>query len=197
MGDSMLEKEYKFMLTKEEYETIKKLFIWEKSYVQTNFYYFDNEGYLQKNHITVRVRAMNNRFYLQTKTSLTRNGALYVNEERCKEIEGAPETINAQLLEGMVEGWNGDVHYTGKLSTERKIYKVNGCELCLDRNDYLGKTDYELEIEFINELDEDLIRVLENNKIRLDYKSQAAGKKTRFLQRLQGESGVNDCQRIL
>src|SRR5699024_6802538 len=40
-----------------------------------------------------------------------------------------------------------DLKYYGKLKTERYLYKRNGLEYVLDYSQYLGKEDYELEVE--------------------------------------------------
>ena len=52
----MLEKEYKFLLTREQYDALKEYFQWNNTFEQFNYYYNDMDNYIYNNNITVRIR---------------------------------------------------------------------------------------------------------------------------------------------
>ena len=64
MGDmNMLEKEYKLLLSKENYLKLEKIFRFEDEYTQINFFYKENENL----HLdtTIRVRAKKEKLFLR------------------------------------------------------------------------------------------------------------------------------------
>jgi uncharacterized protein YjbK len=76
------------------------------------------------------------------------------------------------------------------------IIESTSCEAVLDKNEYLGYTDYELEIEYISDHEKEaqaifqMIRVLPNLQLRLlgcedcsTKKAVAPSKSTRFFER--------------
>ena len=78
----MLEKEYKFLLTREQYDALKEYFQWNNTFEQFNYYYNDMDNYIYNNNITVRIRERNGKFKLQTKMNVYNNGALAIKEEK-------------------------------------------------------------------------------------------------------------------
>lgn len=49
----MIEKEYKVLLSEEQYWNINNYFKWQKSFTQVNTYYEDEEHYISDNNITI------------------------------------------------------------------------------------------------------------------------------------------------
>ena len=45
----MLEKEYKFLLTREQYDALKEYFQWNNTFEQFNYYYNDMDNYIYNN----------------------------------------------------------------------------------------------------------------------------------------------------
>lgn len=141
----MKEFEYKRLLTKETYEAIcrwcKQLYQGRKN-MQINYYYDTPDGTCHGSNITVRVR--------QKGTEL-KGTVKYHN------IVNAPYASNEQLfrvhsLPMSLEFGGRWLTLMGQLVTERiRIPVAEGVELMLDRNYYLGKVDYELELEFLPE----------------------------------------------
>ena len=135
----MLEHEKKIMLTEDEYISIVMLMCkYAPMQTQTN-YYFDTEDFsMNKNGITCRIRAKDGKF----KSTVKRH---YTGDEDCStEIDGeVKDYFDLDTFKDM------GLILQGSLVTERIVlYKDKLCEAVIDRNTYLGFTDYELEIEY-------------------------------------------------
>lgn len=77
-----------------------------------------------------------------------------------------------------------DVFLVGYLYTERLFCNHgNNNEICLDMNNYFGKTDYELEIEFIDTIDKQILHILKSLEIEIN--SSIIGKYGRFMKRYE------------
>lgn len=70
------------------------------------------------------------------------------------------------------------VNYIGILETQRNEYIIDDTVLCLDKNEYNGIIDYELEIEFQDQVDESVMQTL--NEMGLSFDKTVDGKFTRF-----------------
>lgn len=148
----MIENEFKVMLTEQQYGKVLSMFGWDCSAMQVNHYYDTKELALSSGHITVRVREKGGRYFLQVKLP---NGADFSRIELEKELDGIPGEISAETLNSLAGG-NAPmtlpaVSRLGTLSTLRSVKHIAGAEIDLDKSEYFGKTDYELEIEFTDE----------------------------------------------
>lgn len=148
----MIENEFKIMLTEPQYEKVLSMFAWDSSALQVNHYYDTPELSLASLHITVRVREKCGRFFLQMKLP---NGVDFSRVELEKELDGTPEELPPELLNELAgeyfpEGFPA-VRRLGTLSTIRNVSRFSGGETDLDKSEYFGKTDHELEIEFTDE----------------------------------------------
>lgn len=169
------EYEYKKLLTLKEYkDLILKL---SKKYtgdefVQVNYYYDDNNFTLFNKNETVRVRQKTDKLSLERKFNkkYSANGKR-VCEEKIDTIDNLPMNLLIDYNE---------YNYIGNLVTIRKNYFIDNCIISLDANYYLGKVDYELEIES----NEDFLLPRFITKL-VDLDSNAAGKYTRFVDRLK------------
>ena len=70
----------------------------------------------------------------------------------------------------------------GYLTTTRLICDIKNCEIALDKNEYLNKVDYELEIEFDND-NHSALEILEYLGVKIPY--SILGKNKRFIQELK------------
>lgn len=175
----MIENEFKIMLTKAQYE--KLLSSRDFSTVtQVNYYYDTGELEMSARHITVRVRELGGKFFLQMK--LPTEKALS-RVELSRELEALPETLSGEILSSLAQGNFPDVKKLGSLKTTRSVWKFDGGEIDLDKSEYFGKVDYEVEIEFTNE--QNARRVLEEITEFLTIKPNSdvcIGKIRRFLE---------------
>lgn len=135
----MLEYEKKLLLTESEYEALK-VHLGEKSVTvkQTNYYFDTEELSMNKKGITCRIRAKDGKFRVTVKNHC-------MDQENCSHEVTITETTKFDASVFNARG----LHLQGELITERTIlYKDSFCEMVIDKNTYLGKTDYELEIEY-------------------------------------------------
>lgn len=139
----MMEFEKKLLLSKDEYDYLMDRFGYESPLIKKPIttqinYYFDTDDFsMDRQNTTCRVRLKN---------------------EKCKATMKRHSSNGDQSFETEMEMYNGlesnaftdmGLKLQGKLVTERCVlFKDNTCEAVLDKNEYLGHTDYELEIEY-------------------------------------------------
>lgn len=143
----MIENEFKMMLTEEQYKKIFNAYCFN-TINQTNNYYDTDDLQMSSRHITVRVRELDGRFFLQMKLPTNVN---FSRVELSQELDGLPEKIGGDVLSALCKEKCPDVKRLGVLQTERSVWKFDGGEIDLDRSRYFSKTDFELEIEFTDE----------------------------------------------
>lgn len=143
----MIENEFKIMLTEKQYEELLVSYDF-KTIVQTNHYFDTKDLQMSARHITVRVRELDGKFFLQMKLPTEVN---FSRVELSRELESLPETLSGEELTSLSGVECPAVKRIGALKTTRSIWKFDGGELDLDRSEYFDKTDHELEIEFTDE----------------------------------------------
>ena len=180
----MIEKEYKVILSKEQYDRLNAFFVWDEDFTQINYYYNDKDNYIRDNSITVRVREKNNKFALQTKVSTLENpesDVLAIKEEKEIIIDMLMDEIPADVLCGMIGHMCNDIRIIGLLKTHRKVCGLyENVTICLDYNEYLSKSDYELEIEYDTDVLNDKIKELFTKTLGIVL-VKSSGKNNRFL----------------
>ncbi|KYH33961.1 putative triphosphatase YjbK [Clostridium tepidiprofundi DSM 19306] len=180
----MIEKEFKVLLTEEQYKKIREAIQWEKSFVQKNYYYLDSEDELRSADITVRIREKNGKYMLQTKVPKLQEGALAIKEEKEREIDRVYKELNYKEYENLISIKSKCLKNVGSLNTERRIVHIGECEIALDKNYYLGKTDYELEIEYYSdEIPHEVIQMM-SDLGDIKFEKRLVGKNKRFLKEL-------------
>ena len=175
----MLEKEVKIMLTEEEYERCGGLFEFGAALRQVNNYYYSPK--CAERGISVRVREVGGEVLLQVKIPVSTEGSLAVREELERKLHFVPERIGPETLDEVC-GVADEAVLQGSLETWRRICRLDGVEICLDRNEYLGVTDYEIELEYTGEYPQELIDKLAAAGIAADKPQRS--KLGRFLSRL-------------
>jgi len=183
----MIENEFKIMLSKEQYDAIHMLYSWDSEAEQVNWYYDSESGELSGRHITCRVRTLGGRFYLQVKLPAHENSSGAVSRiELERELTSIPEFISGQELSEF-SGAAGlpDVKLLGSLSTYRSVKRFDGAEIDLDKSEYFGRTDFELEVEYTDEASAQAVIFEIEQQVTLDRKAPVTGKIRRFLAEYQ------------
>ncbi|MFR5052062.1 MAG: CYTH domain-containing protein [Ruminococcus bicirculans (ex Wegman et al. 2014)] len=153
-----IEREIKISLTQEQYKTAEKLFQWGKIIEQTNFYYIPQQD---TGMTSIRVRQIGEKYFLQLKAPISENGALHVKKEYEQQLDSLPETLTAQELSQLVGRDFPAADLAGSLHTQRKLCTdFDHVEICLDKSEYLGLTDYELELEYTADYPEKPLEIL-------------------------------------
>ena len=178
----MTETELKTIVTKDQYDIINAIFNWDDEKTQINSYYISPDNILKKHGITFRVRTINGEHILQIKKHSGRNGALQVSEETEFPIESIPDEFSAEEVFNYT-GIKAPVSLIGNLKTVRSsVFFADGVEVCLDKSEYLGTTDYEIEIEYTSPIPQELLDILYNEGVTFD--KPCTGKFSRFMNRL-------------
>jgi uncharacterized protein YjbK len=176
----MLEKEFKFLLDKDTFIEMKNIAVAifgnSSPLLQINYYYDDEHNSLNKQGITLRVRQTDGVLKLQKKSRVIKSETFVTSCETEKVIENLPGIIDDKYF------------LKGSLVTQRYIITPDkpGITLDFDINYYLGVCDYEVEIEFQNETEnqaEDFIVSLGLNS--LPSAANTEGKASRFYNKLK------------
>ena len=183
---TVIEKEIKVLLTKEQYNKALKLFHWDQVIDQTNYYYLDPDQTLKNYQVTVRIREKNGQYKLQIKypsdqEAVERFGeALSVRSEYERQVDNIPDLISRDVIKEVTGISASDPLFIGELKTVRHKYNIDQyTEIFLDKSEYLGITDYEMEIEFVRTVEHSLIEFLKESGI--EFNQKAIGKFNRFL----------------
>lgn len=137
----MLEYEKKVMLTKDEYAVLADRCKGMCVEMQTNYYFDTDDLTMNRKGITCRIRAKNGKYRMTIKNHCTEDPSCSIEEHLCVSTEFNPRIFEALGL-----------RLQGELITSRIImYRDSFCEMVLDRNTYLGHTDFEVEVEYSGE----------------------------------------------
>ena len=174
MEKAHIEKEYKILISQEDYENILKYLPLEPK-TQINYYYkVDNPK------TTIRFRQIGKELYFTLKERVKDCHNEYEFKVRRRDFEDPK-------IQELLTKFNITEHvYLGSLTTSRATLDMAYGQFCLDKSEYLGKTDYEIEYEFYDGEDvddhefNDLLDLL-----HLTYTKQAKTKYARFLEALK------------
>lgn len=160
-----LEIEFKNLLSEIEYDILLAEYHLTELHTQTNIY-FDTEDYqLKHKKIGLRIRKTNNYTELTLKIPTSdQHTLLEVTDQLDTYLDG--KTLDEQILPEISEvaiflSQQGiklsDLMVIGELTTTRgEINIKSNVLLVLDKSNYYGKTDYELEMEVIDAKDGEL-----------------------------------------
>lgn len=176
----MIEKEIKVLLNESEYNMLCELFKPDMVVVQRNNYYMNKIS--SALNTSIRIREIGDKLLLQVKVPVKTEGALTIKKEYEAEMNDIPETICGDTLFDLTQIEFGEVKYMGRLVTERKMFHPDETiEICMDKNDYLGKTDYEMEIEYTGDYPHEIVELIKSRGISCDKSPK--GKYSRFMER--------------
>ncbi len=179
----MQETEYKFLVDREKFNEILNLIrerYTEAEYsekVQINYYYDTDDNYLLNNHTTLRIRQTENSLKLELKEAQQLTGNDF---STCTETSRDIDTLKSDItLETGKFAWI-PFSLQGDLVTHRtSIRPSDSLSIDFDINFYLGKCDYEIEMEFSG-MAEKGTKVLVEKLGLMKYKNTTGGKARRF-----------------
>ena len=149
-GCKVIELEKKILLTRDQYTYLLNLFGDNKPIVKQVNYYFDTDDLsMNKQNITCRIRLKDGKYRGTVKRHTS-------NSDYSTEVE-------VDVHNGVYDNTFTDMglKLQGELITERCVILRNHvCEVVLDKNEYLGHTDYELEVEYLSEHEKGALAVL-------------------------------------
>ena len=105
-----------------------------------------------------------------------------MKKEYEQQLDSLPEKLTAQELSQLVGRDFPAADLAGSLYTQRKLCTdFDHVEICLDKSEYLGLTDYELELEYTADYPEKPLEILKNAGITQG--KAVIGKYARFMER--------------
>ena len=170
--------EYKALLTEAEYLRLYAHFSQQYTtctYTQINHYYDTREFLLSRLHVTLRVREKATGLTLEFK-----HGQRIVNGMRAATEDRIPVSVIPAEISGksLPDCDDSLIFYPiGSLTTVRTDYKIGNALLSLDKNTYLGITDFEVEVE----VDETGMLPDEITQLGISFSAKTVGKFHRFL----------------
>ena len=172
----MTEFEKKLLLTKDEYHYVLDYFGQNKPHVKQINYYFDTDDlFMNHENTTCRIRLMDGKY----------EGTI---KQHTKNSDHSTETA-VEVRDGIYDNDFLDMglKLQGEVVTERcVIFKDSICEVVLDKNEYLGYVDYELEIEYSPNHEKTALYILQmylDHKKTYSHNSKAPSKSSRFFER--------------
>ncbi len=171
-----IEIEAKVLVKEEDYRKLCKLFHAYPRFVQTNYYIDSEERILAKEGIALRVREKYGQYELTLKTPLSQ-GLLEKNAPLTREEFFAfrekgefPKGDHVRFLT-MLDFDVSTFHILTSLTTDRIDVEYEGGLLSIDKNEYAGKVDYEVEFEYnnIGDAEKILQKLLEDNDIPVAF----------------------------
>ena len=153
-----IEIEAKALVQEDEYRRLVKRFRNYPKYIQTNHYIDNDESLLRKEGLALRIRQKFDHYEMTLKTPLSQ-GLLEKNENLKGEEFHAffdkrqfPENDLKRFLT-MLDIDVESLYVKASLTTTRIDVPYEGGKLSIDRNEYNGMVDYEVELEYNNEAD--------------------------------------------
>lgn len=145
------------------------------SYVQVNYYFDTPDFCLAQNKCMLRARRKKNALFLQFKQKRTRTcDGMFLCDEGEQKISKLPRTVDPSAYFPGAPA--AECALLGDLVTHRTDFSFPGAVLSLDENIYLGKTDFEIEIEG----DQDAIRAVAQSLGIDGIAAKGCGKASRF-----------------
>ena len=152
-----LEIEYKTLLSLSEFDQLGKRFSHVAPVRQTNHYFDTPDLKLRANKLSLRIRTFDDAAEMTLKIpqkvgNLEHNIALTSEEANAiLATKTLPQNcINIQNILELLKGYAIDlsaVRVLGSLTTTRREYETSIGLMALDKNEYSGRLDYELELE--------------------------------------------------
>ncbi len=178
----MKETEYKFLVDKETFEkvseTVKSRFPNAKvsERIQINYYYDTPDRYLRERNVTLRIRQIESDLTLELKEYVMSSQDYSEASEMSRKIE---RVCNDITLKKGKYAWI-PFSLQGNLVTKRcSVKPTESLSIDFDVNYYLGRCDYEIEMEFTKNAHKATLMLIEKLGL-MKYKNTVGGKAGRF-----------------
>lgn len=146
-----IEKEYKVLVTKQQFDELLSRYNNITFNEQVNTYYDTLNSDIRKMKGAMRIREINGTFLFTLKTREGENLLEYEKDVQENTISMLQQKEILELLSTF--DIFGPFQEIATLSTKRAIYNNGYAEVCFDISSYNGKCDYEIEYEYKKEHD--------------------------------------------
>ncbi len=177
----MVETEYKLLLTQQKYDDLMKQLVAKAPYkkkIQINYYYDTDNLDLYQIGNSLRTRQVDSVLKLQYKEDKEKKETGRTSVEHEVSVLYLPPIISASRFATIPLSYS-EYNYIGNLVTERTEFDYYAVKIMLDKNMYLGRNDFEIEIEYSNI--KHLYKVFTDLHLSLDAHNHMPGKYSRFI----------------
>lgn len=177
----MVETEYKLLLTQQRFDDLMKQLISKaphKKKLQMNYYYDTANFDLYKIGNSLRIRQVGSVLKLQYKEDKEKKETGRTSVEHEVSVLSLPPIISASRFATIPLSYS-EYNYIGNLVTERTEFDYYAAKIMLDKNMYLGRIDFEIEIEYTNI--KHLYKIIEDLHLSLNEYNNMPGKYSRFI----------------
>ena len=143
-----VEKEYKMLVNKEQFDKLCSLYENLNFITQTNTYYDTVNGDIQKKKGAMRIRERNGRFLFTLKMRQENLDGLC--ECECEVSENSIHALQSEEIVQLLHEYQIEAAIIPltTLVTKRAVVETENAELCFDISTYGNHTDYEIEYEW-------------------------------------------------
>ena len=143
-----VEKEYKMLVSKEQFDKLCSLYENLNFITQTNTYYDTVNGDIQKKKGAMRIRERNGRFLFTLKMRQENLDGLC--ECECEVSENSVHALQSEEIVQLLHEYQIEAAIIPltTLVTKRAVVETENAELCFDISTYGSHTDYEIEYEY-------------------------------------------------
>lgn len=143
-----VEKEYKMLVSKEQFDKLCSLYENLNFITQTNTYYDTVNRDIQKQKGALRIRERNGRFLFTLKMRQENLDGLC--ECECEVSENSVHALRSKEIIQLLQEYHieADIIPLTTLVTKRAVVETENAELCFDISTYGSHTDYEIEYEY-------------------------------------------------
>lgn len=198
-GERMFEYEKKGLLTQKEYEVLFHRLATGVAKTQTNYYFDTDDGAMNRKGITCRIRKQGKMCRATIKKHCIEGDSCSVEEDLY---------VGNECHFGVFEALG--LRFQGELMTLRTVlHQDDCCKAVLDRNTYLGYTDYEIEVEYsphgeqraldyLQSIAQSLVEAQLEETVETFFMRIGKGKckSERFFERKQQEGRERPCNRF-
>ncbi len=141
-----IEKEYKILVTKEQFHRLLQDYPHARFKKQVNTYYDTDTLSIRHAHGAMRIRTINDRYLF----TLKRHTKLGVEEYEKYVEKNDPTIFDDPEISSLLKSLSicGEIKRITELTTYRAMIYTGDAELCFDENHYGSCEDFELEYEY-------------------------------------------------
>lgn len=181
-----IEREYKALITERQYTNLLAYYSDPTEITQINFYYFDERNFYYTSGWTIRIRTYLDKLTLQIKLPQKCTEDFHEKMEYEMSYLEIPGKILSETIEKITGIGNlPNAILKGFLITQRAtLIETSNYILYLDKNIYLNKVDYEIELELKS--DRPIISFLLDSLKQegITFSKNSLGKNKRFAKQL-------------
>jgi len=142
-----IEKEYKILVSKEQFERLLQHYPQAVFHKQVNTYYDTEDMMIRKKYGAMRIREIDSTFIFTLKERCDHG----VKEHECIVADNSLTALQTEEIKSLLQNLHiqQPIVEIAQLTTYRAVIPLTNAELCFDYSEYNNTCDYEIEYEYI------------------------------------------------